>query len=403
MKQSSTLWIFVGGIAAGTLLSTMLYRHVSVTQSHEAAATRTHESLNSTPKPTPRGDVFVDPAMLQNLGVRSATVEEREITGTIRTTGDVDYNQLSVTQVNARIGGWVQKLYVAYVGQEVRRGQRLLDIYSPELLLTQEDYLRSRQLAKEHSAPGQAEIDAKGLMAAAAERLKLLGVAQSDINRLERSGVASEYVPIQAPAGGVVTDAQVVEGSYVKPGASLYTIANLGSVWVYADIYERELPMASIGQKATVMTDALPGRLFHGRVTYIYPSVNPQTRTIRVRLEFANPRNELRPGMYVQVTLHSSSSQKVVAVPAEAVLNSGIRRIVIIDLGAGHFMPRQIRVGAESNGYYPVYEGLKPGERIVLSSQFLIDSESNLSETLNAMSLDGPASKPDSGTPRSGH
>lgn len=334
------------------------------------------------------GEVRIDPAMLQNLGVRTALVERRVVTESIRTTGYVDYDQRRVSQINARVSGWIQKLYVAYTGQTVRRGETLLEIYSPELVLTQEDYLRARRLADtKGSDEGPARRDGTDLMAAAETRLRLWGISRSELGKLARRGTPSETVPIESPSGGVVTESKVVEGAHVRAGDDLYTIADLSEVWVYADIYENELPKVHTGQHAEVTAGALAERRFDGVVTYIYPSVSEQTRTVRVRLEFINPGLELRPGMYVKVTLLHDSPIAALAVPAEAVLDSGVRKVVIVALGGGRFAPREIKVGTQSEGYFQVLGGLAPGERVVTSAQFLIDSESNLNEALSAMTL----------------
>jgi RND family efflux transporter MFP subunit len=386
MTLRRLLVIFGAGLALGAIFATLVVRSV-LRSVPEAAATPI--ASNPPAGGAVPGGVRIDPAMVQDLGVRTARVEERVITEAIRTTGYVDYDQNRVSKVNARISGWVAKVQVAYVGQEVRRGQRLLEIYSPELMLTQEDYLRSRQLAKSHDgAPDAAQQAGANLMAAAVARLRLFGISHAELERLEREGHVAETVPIEATASGVVTATNVVEGAHVKAGDDLYTIADLSRVWVYADIYERELPLARVGQKAAVTSDALSGRSFEGVVDYIYPSVNEQTRTVKVRLEFENPRFELRPGMYVKVTLLAPSGIEVLAVPTEAVLNSGVRSVVIVALGDGHFAPREIKVGAESSGYFAVLSGLRRGERVVTSAQFLIDSESNLNEALKAMTLD---------------
>ena len=330
--------------------------------------------------------VTIDPAMVQDLGVRTALVEPRVITAAIRTTGYVDYDQRLVTQVNARVSGWIEKLYVAYTGEAVRRGQDLLRIYSPELVLTQEDYLRARKLTDGDPAVGGSAVnDGTSLMAAARTRLSLWGIAPAQLAELDERGRPSETLPIEAPASGVVTDSKVVEGAYIKAGDSLYTIVNLSRVWVYADIYEREIPKVSIGQHAEVSGDALAGDTLEGIVAYIYPSVDLKTRTVQVRLELPNPGLKLRPGMYVTVTLLDEAPRQKLAVPSEAVLNSGVRQVVILALGGGHYAPREVKIGAESDGYDEVLAGLEQGDRIVTSAQFLIDSESNLREALNAM------------------
>lgn len=387
MNRTVAIVIFGGGAIAGVLLTVMVMRGGSTREPADIpTAAHADEPAPKAPAHLPPGEVFIDPAMLQNLGVRSAAVEQRSIAESIHTTAYVDYDQRRLSQVNARISGWIQKLYVSYVGQAVKRGQKLLEIYSPELMLTEQDFLRARRLEIEGAKTGPStEDEGHDLMAAAEDRLRLWGIPPSELRRLKAQGHASETVPLEAASSGVVTEIKAVEGAHVRAGDSLYTIADLSRVWVYADVYERELPQVKLGQRATVTSDALAGRALTGFVSYIYPAVNEQTRTVRVRLEFANPDGELKPGMYVKATLIDQTPHKTLAVPTEAVLNSGLRRIVILDLGGGHFRPREIKVGPEIGGYFAVHEGLKPGERVVTSAQFLIDSESNLHEALSAM------------------
>ncbi len=402
MRRPSLIAIFVAGLALGVVLSVTLLGRLMrpaapaeqfVPASHVASAppagsAATAKPAGLSPGAQGGGEVRIDPAMLQNLGVRTALVEPRVVTESIRTTGYVDYDQRRVSQVNARVSGWIEKLYVAYAGQPVRRGETLLEIYSPELVLTQEDYLRARRLADTHSAgEDTARRDGADLMSAAGTRLRLWGISPSELRKLAQRGTPSEMVPLESPAGGVVTESKVVEGAHVRAGDDLYTIADLSAVWVYADIYENELPKVHIGQHAEVTADALAGRRVDGIVTYIYPSVNEQTRTARVRLEFDNPGLELRPGMYVKVTLLHDSPAATLAVPTEAVLDSGVRKVVIMKLGGGRFEPREIKVGTQSEGYFQVLGGLQRGECVVTSAQFLIDSESNLNEALSAMTL----------------
>lgn len=397
MNKRFSLLTFLAGLALGTVVALAAYsrligdrvRVASSTATRRADVMRPTDARHSEPaRPLRPGEVYIDPVMVQNLGVRSVAVATRTITDSIRTTGYVDYDQEHVVSVNARISGWIEELNVAYVGQEVKKGHRLLEIYSPELVLTEEDYLRSRQLATSNQGgQGAAKIDGRHLMAAAETKMRLLGVPGSEIRRLRETGRGAETVPINAPASGVVTQSKAVEGAYVKAGDDLYTIADLSRVWVYADIYELELPQVHNGQMAEVASDALAGRRFQGHVSYIYPDINQQTRTARVRLEFENPKGLLKPGMYVKTTLIDDAPERHLAVPTEAVLDSGVRKVVIVDLGHGHFEPREIEVGTASGGYFPILKGLSKGERVVTSAQFLIDSESNLHEALEAMSL----------------
>ncbi|MGH7985216.1 MAG: efflux RND transporter periplasmic adaptor subunit [Candidatus Binataceae bacterium] len=382
MTSTKLIPVFLAGLAIGILATVYIVRDGRIAQARVASPIA-HQGA---PASIHGGGVAIDSTMVQDLGVRTAVVMPRVVAQAIHTTGYVDYDQRRISKINARINGWVEHLYVAYAGEKVRRGQTLLDIYSPELVLTQEDYLRSRRLAAgENDAQGAAELAGKDLMTAARDRLRLWGIAPSELRRLERAGGPSEAVPLQSDKSGVVVDSKVVEGAHVRAGDDLYTIADLSRVWVYADIYERELPAVHVGERAEITSDALAGKSYEGAVAYIYPTVNEQSRTVRVRLEFRNPAFDLRPGMYVNVTLAAVSSPPTLAIPAEAVLNSGVRRIVIVARGGGHFEPREIKAGRESAGYVQVLAGVTPGERVVTSAQFLIDSESNLNEALNAM------------------
>jgi RND family efflux transporter MFP subunit len=416
MKRPSLLAIFAAGLVLGIVSSAVVLQHLmsaggapAAPAAHEASASDQRAALaparhDAGAGAAARGEIRIDPAMLQNLGVRTTLVEPRIVTESIRTTGYVDYDQRLVSQVNARVSGWIEKLYVAYIGQPVRRGETLLSLYSPELVLTQEDYLRARQLA---AAAGdresQTRSDGSDLMSAAATRLRLWGIAPAELRKLARRGTPSETLPIESPSGGVVTESKVVEGAYVRAGDELYAIADLSQVWIYADIYESELPKVRTNQHAEVSVDALPGQRFDGVVTYIYPSVSEQSRTVRVRLEFSNPGLALRPGMYVNVTLLDSGSAPTLTVPVEAVLDSGVRKVVIVALGDGRFAPREVRVGTQSEGYCQVLHGLTQGERVVTSAQFLIDSESNLSEAFSAMTVAPPPGAPGSPpVPRAG-
>ncbi len=390
MNKRTALLTFLAGLALGAIVTITAYRHAGGERARVAslsASPHLPDARHSEPPPLRHGEVYIDPAMVQNLGVRSIAVTTRTIRDSIRTTGYVDYDQERVVSVNARISGWIEKLNVAYVGQQVGKGQRLLEIYSPELVLTEEDYLRSRRLAAGAAGQGAAQRDGLHLMEAAETKMRLLGVPASEIRRLRETGKAAQTVPLDAPANGVVTQSKAVEGAYIRAGDDLYTIADLSRVWVYADIYERELARVRVGQMAEVTSDALAGRKFHGRACYIYPNVNEQSRTVRVRLEFENPKALLKPGMYVKTTLIDDSPERHLAVPNEAVLDSGVRKVVIVDLGQGHFEPREVEAGSASGGYYPILKGLSEGERVVTSAQLLIDSESNLHEALDAMSL----------------
>jgi Cu(I)/Ag(I) efflux system membrane fusion protein/cobalt-zinc-cadmium efflux system membrane fusion protein len=333
------------------------------------------------------GTVTIDPVTVQNIGVRTATVERRPLQRNVRTVGRVDYDETRRTDVNTKIAGWVEKLYVDFTGQQVTVGQPLLEIYSPDLVAAQEEYLTALDYHRrlQVSAAGNVVSGASDLLAAAAQRLRYWDITAAQIGELERAQTVQRRMTIYSPQQGVVTHKSVLDGQYVKPGEHLYRIAELSTVWVLADIYEYELPWLKTGQQATVTLSYLPGKAFTGRITYIDPYLNPKTRTATARIILDNPVGELKPGMYAEVEIKTPVSGDAVVVPVQAIIHSGRRRVAIVSLGEGRFQPRDIEVGVESEGNYQVLQGLREGETIVTSAQFLIDSESNLKEAVSAM------------------
>lgn len=361
------------------------------------------------------GFITLTPWQQQLIGVTTAPVERRALQTTLRTVGRVDYDETRLADVNLKISGWIQKLYVDYTGKPVKKGQPIFTLYSPELVSTQEEYLLAlRTLEKLESGGGVrdlAVLEATGeaagnpgpargpsdlprqeavertqsLLKAARRRLLLWDLTDAQIRKLETNGEPQTTVTIHAPASGVVVDKMAVDGMYVKPGMRLYRIAELDTVWVYADIYEYELGFVREGQPATMMLSYLPEETFRGKVDYIYPYLDPKTRTAKVRLKVPNPGLRLRPDMYADVVLEADAGEQL-AVPENAVLFSGTRRVVFVDLGEGRFQPRQVRVGAKLGGYYPVLEGgVKAGERVATSANFLLDSESRLKNVMAGM------------------
>jgi len=342
------------------------------------------------------GTVSIDPVTIQNIGVRTAGVERRSLSRTIRTVGRVDYDEKRVHHVNTKIEGWIEKLYVDFTGEEVEKGDYLLEIYSPKLVATQEEYLLA--LSYKKSAPGAARVPgAESAPSLARRRLELWDVPDHQIKEIEKTGRILRTLHIHSPARGTVVKKNVQEGMYVKPGMNLYTIADLSKVWVYADVYEYEMPWIELGQTAEMTLESNPGRVFRGRVSFVYPFVEPRTRTVKVRLEFENPDRSLKPDMYSNVVLKSRRRGASLVVPEEAVILSGERSIVIVARGKGKFSPRVVRLGVESQGLYEVLEGLEEGEEVVTSAHFLIDSESRLKEAISKMlelqKKDGAADK----------
>ncbi len=331
--------------------------------------------------------VTLTPSVIQKIAVRTAVVEKRSLKKVIRTVGRIDYNETKIFNINTKIEGWVEGLYVNYAGQVVERGQPLIDIYSPELVNTQEEYLLALQ-SKENLKSSKFPEISRGvneLLNSTRRRLKLWDITDEQIDILEKTKKAKKTMTIYSPVKGIVLEKNVLEGGYVKSQIPIYKIADISNIWVYADIYEYELPWIKIGQTVKMTLSYYPGKTFIGRITFIYPYLEKNTRTVKVRLEFDNPELILKPDMYANIDIESEITKAGIAVPTEAIIRSGERNIVVVDLGGGSFEPRNIGLGAESEGYYQILNGLQAGERIVTSSQFLIDSESKLKEAINKM------------------
>ena len=333
------------------------------------------------------GGVRIDPATVQNIGVRSELIAKRVLKRDIRAVGLVTYDEKKVAYINTKIGGWIEKLYVDYEGQEVKKDDPLLEIYSPELVSTQEEYLLAMEYNQKMKASNIAEISQRSstLLKSAQKRLEYWDVPQKHIQELKQTGKVRKTLMIHSPATGVVIHKKALEGEYIKPGENLYRIADLSTVWVYADVYEYELPWVKVGQKAEMTLSYLPGKTFSGVITYIYPYLEKKTRTAKVRLEFSNSSGELKPDMYADININTAPSQAVVAVPKESVIHSGRREVLIIDKGKGLFEPRDVLIGMETKGFYEILHGAKEGEKVVTSAQFLIDSESQLTEAISKM------------------
>jgi len=323
--------------------------------------------------------IAVDPVTTQNMGIRTALVTRGPLRRTIRTVGAIDYNETAMEEVTTKFKGWIERLYVDATGQQVHRGDPLFEIYSPELYSAQREYL----LAIE---PGTNSPDGASLKGSALNKLRFLDISAGQIAELERTGQPTKTLRILAPMDGFVLEKMVVQGQMVDPGMKIYRLADLGLVWVQAQIYEQDLAYLKLGQEATVTLSYLPDREFRGRVTYIYPNVDEKTRTARVRMEFHNPGYFLKPGMFATVQVASELDPSVLLVPDMAILRSGEKNTVFVALDAGKFEPRAITLGPQAeNGMYQVLSGLKDGEQIVTSGQFMLDSESQLREAIQKM------------------
>ncbi len=342
------------------------------------------------------GTIAVDANTLQSMGVRTAKAEVRELSRTIRAVGIINYDETKLTVVNTKVNGWVDRLYVKITGEPIRRGQPLLSIYSPELVSTQREYLLAlKNLTTMKDSPyPEVKESAQRLVEASRRRLEYWDVGRGQIENLEKTGEVKKDLTLTSPVHGIVMKRMVTQGQYVQAGMPLLEVVDLSTVWVDAQVYEYELPWVKVGQYAEMTLAYIPGETLHGKVQYIYPYLSGTTRTARLRLSLPNPGIRLKPEMYGQVVIQAPLSRPVVSVPGEAVLDSGERQLVFLALGKGRFEPRAVKVGMEgADGWREVLEGLKGGEDIVTSAQFLLDSESRTREAIAKM-LKAPGAEP---------
>ena len=334
------------------------------------------------------GTIKVSAATLQSMGVRTAKVEVRPLSRLTLAVGRVTFDERNLSTITTKVNGWVERPYVNATGDPVRKGQTLLSIYSPELVSSQEEYLLAvRNLKAMKSSPVKEMADgARRLAEASRRRLEYFDIGPAQINALERSGQVKKHLTLSSPANGIVTKRMVTQGMYVQAGMPLLEVADLTTVWVDADIYQYELPWIKVGQPVTMTLDYLPGETFQGKIDYVYPYLKEATRTAKVRLRFPNPRLKLKPEMFAQVKIESPVAHNAVVVPADAVIDTGLKQHVFIALGQGHFEPREVKLGVLGNdGLREVLSGLKGGEDVVVSAQFMLDSESRFREAVQMM------------------
>jgi Cu(I)/Ag(I) efflux system membrane fusion protein len=324
--------------------------------------------------------VYVSAERQQISGVRFGRVTVQNMERVIRTVGRLEFDEKKVSTVNPKIGGWIEELYVDYTGKMVRKGQPLLSIYSPELVSAQEELLLALKAKKILSTSPITDVAEGGerLLQGARRRLQLWDITPQQIETLEKTGEIKKTMVLYAPVDGFVIEKMAFKGMSTMPGTALYKIGDLSTIWVIADIYEYELPFIKIGDKAQITLAYFSGESFEGAATYIYPSVDPKTRTAKVRFDLPNPEFKLKPEMWAKVELKIPLGRKLV-VPEDAVMDSGTMQMVFVDRGQGHFESRHVQVGSKIQGYYEVLSGVKEGEKVVTSANFLIDSESKLS------------------------
>ncbi len=330
--------------------------------------------------------ITIAPERLRTIGVKFDPATRRPVDKEIRTVGRVEIDERLVGRVNVKFEGWIDRLLVSAVGDHVKMGQRLFTIYSPDLVATQEEYLLALQSFRDLGASEFQEVSrgAKDLLEATRRRLQLWDIKENHIEDLERTGTVLRTLPIHSPVSGTVLRMEARAGTYVTPGTELYFIADLSHVWITADIYEYELPLISVGQGATVTLSYDPEAKLHGHVGFIYPTLDPKTRTAKVRFELDNPGERLKPNMYANVALTIPLGTRLV-VPRDAILESGERQLLFIHHGDGQLEWRSITVGARTGDWVEVTKGLDEGDHVVTGANFLIDSESQLKAAVRGM------------------
>jgi RND family efflux transporter MFP subunit len=334
---------------------------------------------------TPLVPVLLSPQKLQSIGVKISDVQQKVVADEIRATGNVAVDETRLAYVQTRFPGYIQKVFADATYQYVRKDQPLFTIYSPDLVATEREYLvakQNQQQVANSTVPGVAPR-ATSLLDATAERLKQWGVSQREIERLESTGQVQQELEVDSPVSGYITERNALPNLTVQPETRLYTIADLSTVWVLAQFFQNDLGRIKAGDAATLTVDTFPGRTFSGRVNFIYPQLDMETRTAKVRIVFPNPGLELKPGMFVNVSLKVPMGKQLV-VPASAALQSGTRQIVFVDRGDGYLEPREVQLGGRAGDDFVVLKGLKEGEKVVTSANFLIDSESQLQAALGS-------------------
>jgi len=349
----------------------------------------------------PVGTVTIDPVTVQNIGVRTALAVRKTLTREVQSVGRVDYDEKLITRLHPKTEGWIGKLRVDETGEAVKKDEILLSIYSPQLVSSQEEYLlalNNMQILKDSPFP-DIRRGAKNLLRSTRERLELLDVPEHQIKELEKTRKVMKFLHIHSPFDGIVVNIGARDGQYVTPQTEIYMIADLTKVWTYVDVYEYELPWIKVGDEAHMRLASLPGEEFVGKITYIYPYLEAKTRTIKVRLEFDNADLKLKPDMFADVSIHASKQVDAIVIPSEAVLRTGTRNAVFVVRGPGRYAPHDVKLGISSGGLVQILDGVKEGEEIVTSAQFLIDSESKLREAAAKMMA---AKKPTKANPRPG-
>jgi len=342
-------------------------------------------------EPETSGQIQISPEKIQKLGVTTATVSKRVLIRSIRALGSIQVDERRVHAVTAKFEGWIQRLYVNATGQAVKRGEPLFDVYSPELVTAQQEYLIARQGQQAlQQGSAQARDTAARLAENALQRLHYWDIAQVHIKHLQSLGKPLDALPLMSPVNGVVLEKPALEGMRFMPGELLFRIADLSTVWLLAEVFEQDIGGVRLGQVVQVHINAYPDQLFSGKVGFIYPTLATETRTVKVRIELPNGEGLLKPGLYGSVTLAALEDKDArLAVPDSAVIDSGARQVVLVQRSEGRFEPHVVKLGQQADGYYEVLEGLDAGDEVVTRANFLIDAESNLKSALGSFGNNG--------------
>ncbi len=350
--------------------------------------------------------IVVSTEKVQKLGVRTEIAALRELSRGVRASGRIEVDERRLHTVSPKFEGWIEKLHVNATGQAVGRGQPLAEVYSPELVSAQKEYAIAAQGRESlRDAGPEAQAGMKQLADSGLSRLRNWDISDEQIARLREGGEVRRTLTLRAPASGIVMEKKAVAGMRFMPGEMLYQVADLSSVWAVADVFEQDIGRVRVGQQAKVRIGAYPDKIFEGTVTYVYPTLKAETRSVPVRVELANLGGLLKPAMFASLELSAASGAKVLAVPSSAVIDSGVRRVVLVQSGgnakAGRFEPREVKLGARSGDYVEVLEGVKEGEPVVVAANFLIDAESNLKAALGGLGGFGKVSPGETAKPAS--
>ena len=361
---------------------------------HEGMNMEENNGMDSQRTPEGYTEIDITPRRQQLIGVKTGEVAVRDLIKDIRTVGIIEPNETQIARVSIKFKGWINDVFVDYVGKYVGRGEPLFTVYSPELVSTEQEYLLALRAQDSFGKSSFPEISssAKSLLDATRQRLLLWDIPNSEIRRIERTGKPLKYLTLYSPLSGYVTKREAFPEKMIMPSDVVFEITDLSTVWFLADVYEYEVPLVKVGQEATLTLSYYPEDVFQGKVDYVYPTLDTKTRTVKVRFEFKNQDTKLKPGMYANVELKVPLGERL-SVSEDSVIQTGKRDIVFVTAGDGYFDPREVKVGSKATGYWEVLSGLKEGEKVVRSADFLIDSESRLKAALEGFGAGMPEHK----------